>query len=183
MSTSQIQIRLPTPSEQNSPHFITHITNLINSAYASTDSNLYKPNVLRTNTTEVHSWLASNQFYLAFARNEVYPIGTVQIKKVSPSVSDVGILTVRSDARVSGLGRRLMAHAEEVAVKEGSGTVRLEMLVEKETGVHDVKGYLRRWYGSLGYVAMGTVSVEEVVPQIKGNFEEGAEFLVMEKVL
>jgi hypothetical protein len=76
-----------------------------------------------------------------------------------------------------------MAHAEEVAVKEGSGTARLEMLVEKETGVHDVKGYLRRWYGSLGYVAMGTVSVEEVVPQIKGNFEEGAEFLVMEKVL
>jgi GNAT superfamily N-acetyltransferase len=163
---STIQIRLPTPSEQTNQQFIHHVVKLVNEAYAGTESSFYKPGALRTNSVEVHNWLTSGHFYLAF--------------KPDP---EIGILTVIRDARVLGLGRKLMAHAEEVASAEGAKTARLEMLVPILSQGNDLKVYLQRWYGSLGYEAAGRASIADVVPQIADNFEDGSEFLIMEKDL
>ncbi|GAB7324510.1 hypothetical protein MBLNU13_g08420t1 [Cladosporium sp. NU13] len=158
---TQIQIRLPTPTEQTSLPFITHIVHLVNEAYASTESNLYKPGKLRTNATEVQSWLETQTLYLAFTPDSPYPIGSVRTYKIDATVSDVGILTVHRDARALGLGRKLVAHAEMVAIEGGARTARLEM--------------------SLGYEEVGRVSIAEIVPQLVDSFEEEGEFLVMEK--
>lgn len=132
---TQIQIRLPTPTEQNSLPFITHIVHLVNEAYASTESNIYKPGKLRTNATEVQSWLETKTLYLAFTPDSALPIGTVRTYKIDATVSDVGILTVHHDARALGLGRRLVAHAEMVAMRGGARTARLEMLVPNLSGL------------------------------------------------
>ena len=181
--TPLIQIRLPTPSEQSSPIFITHTVNLINSAYASTECNLYKPGKLRTNAAEVQFWLETHTLYLAFTPDSPYPIGTVRTYKIDATVSDVGILTVHRDARALGLGRKLVAHAEMVTVEGGARTARLEMLVPKAEGRGEGGSYLRRWYGSLGYEEVGRVGIAEIVPQLVDCFEEEGEFLVMEKEL
>jgi GNAT superfamily N-acetyltransferase len=180
---STIQIRLPTPSEQTNQQFIHKVVKLINEAYAGTESIFYKQGALRTNNTEVHNWLTSGHFYLAFKTDSNDPIGSVRVHKLDPSVTEMGILTVNRDARALGLGRRLMTHAEKVAAAEGAKTARLEMLVPILPQSDDVKGYLRRWYGSLGYEAVGTASIADVVPQIADNFEDGSEFLIMEKDL
>jgi GNAT superfamily N-acetyltransferase len=180
---STIQIRLPTPSEQTNQQFIHHVVTLVNEAYAGTESSFYRPGALRTNDTEVHNWLISGHFYLAFKPDSNYPIGSVRVHKLDPSVTEIGILTVNRDARAFGLGRKLMAHAEEVASAEGAKTARLEMLVPILSQGDDLKVYLQRWYGSLGYEAAGRASIADVVPQIAGNFEDGSEFLIMEKDL
>lgn len=180
---SNIQIRLPTPSEQTSQPFIQHVAKLINEAYAETDSKLYKPGKLRTNSAEVSNWLASKQFYFAFSPEADHPIGSVRVHKVDSSVTDVGVLTVHKDARSLGLGRRLMSHAEEVAVSQGDKTMRLELLFPKPPQTHEFKGFLRRWYESLGYETVGKASAADVVPHIAGSFEDGSEFLIMEKAL
>lgn len=78
MLQPQIQIRLPTPTEQTSLPFITHIVHLVNEAYASTESNLYKPGKVRTNATEVQSWLQTNTLYLAFTPDSALPISTLR---------------------------------------------------------------------------------------------------------
>jgi ribosomal protein S18 acetylase RimI-like enzyme len=180
---SNIHIRLPTKSEQTDQQFIHHVVKLVNEAYAGTESSFYKPGALRTNNTEVHNWLTSGHYYLAFKPDSNYPIGSVRVHKLDPSVTEIGILTVNRDARALGLGHSLMCHAEEVAIAEGAKTARLEMLVPIVPQSNDVKAYLRRWYGSLGYDAVGRASIVDVVPQIAENFEEGSEFLIMEKDL
>jgi GNAT superfamily N-acetyltransferase len=180
---STIQIRLPTPSEQTSQQFIQHVVKLVNEAYAGTESSFYKPGALRTNNTEVHNWLLSGHFYLAFKPDSNYPIGSVRVHKLDSSVTEIGILTVNRDARALGLGRKLMAHAEEVASAEGAKTAHLEMLVPILPQSDGLKVYLQRWYGSLGYEAAGRASIADVVPQIADNFEDGSEFLIMEKAL
>ena len=179
--TPPIQIRLPTLTEQTSQPFINHIVHLVNEAYASTESNLYKPGKLRTNVPEVQSWLETKTLYLAFTSDSAYPIGSVRTYKIDATVSDVGILTVHRDARALGLGRKLVAHAEMVAVEGGARMARLEMLVPKVSGISEDKSYLNRWYRSLGYEEVGRVSIAETVPQLVDCFEEEGEFLVMEK--
>jgi GNAT superfamily N-acetyltransferase len=180
---STVQIRLPTPPEQKDQQFIQHVVKLVNEAYAGTESTFYKPGALRTNSTEAHNWLTSDHFYLAFKPNSNYPIGSVRVHKLDPSMTEIGILTVNRDARAMGLGRSLMSHAEQVASAEGAKTARLEMLVPILPQSNDLNGYLRRWYGSLGYEAVGRASIVDVVPQIADNFEDGSEFLIMEKDL
>lgn len=182
-TTPPVQIRLPTPTEATSLPFITHIVNLVNEAYASTESSLYKPGKLRTNAAEVQSWLETKTLYLAFTPESAYPIGSVRTYKIDATVSDVGILTVHRDARALGLGRKLVAHAEMVAGEGGARLARLEMLVPKVGSMGEAKSYLNRFYRSLGYEEVGRVSIAEIVPQLVDSFEEEGEFLVMEKVL
>lgn len=180
---SEIQIRLPTPCEQDDPKFIQHVATLINEAYHETESKLYKPGQQRTNTAEVRKWLASGHFYLAFSPKATYPIGSVNVPKIEPGVSDLGVLTVHRDARSLGLGRRLAAHADAVAIADGSRIMRLELLFPKPPQTHEFKSFLRRFYASLGFEVVGRAAIADVVPQIANSFEDGSEFLVMEKSL
>jgi ribosomal protein S18 acetylase RimI-like enzyme len=182
---SDIAIRLPTSAEQRDQVFIRHVTELVNDAYneTETESKLYKPGQLRTNSAEIRDWLASERFHLVFKQDAKFPIGSVRVHKVSSSVSDISVLAVHRDARSLGLGRRLVSHAEAVAVADGAKVVRLELLFPTPPQTNEFKNYLRGWYGNLGYKTVGKASIIEVVPQLADSFEDGAEFLIMEKVL
>ena len=180
---TKLLIRLPTPSEQTSQSFIHHVVKLVNEAYASTESNLYKPGQLRTNDAEVQAWLASRTLHLAFSPDTAYPIGSVRVYKVDARVADIGILTVHRDARALGLGQQLVAHAEAIAVEQGAEIGRLEMLVPSLPQTSEAKSYLNRWYRNLGYEEVGRASIAEIVPQLVESFEEASEFLIMEKAL
>lgn len=174
--SQEIQIRLPTPTESKDPAFIQHLADLINKAYNETELNLYKPVKYRTNPHEIKRLLQASHFHLAFAPNNPLPVGSVHTHAVGPGIWDVGLLSVHSDARSSGLGRRLVGHAEGVAVRNGAATMRLELLVPMPPAKHDFKEYLRRWYEKLGYVQVRKASVEEVVPHLVESFNEGLEF-------
>ena len=64
-----------------------------------------------------------------------YPIGSVRTYKIDATVSDMGILTVHRDARALGLGRKLVAHAERVAIEDGARTARLEDVGSENVGI------------------------------------------------
>jgi GNAT superfamily N-acetyltransferase len=216
----QIQIRLPTPTEYQNHSFIHRTTNLINTAYSAPATTLLKPNKPRTNTTQVQTWLESGTFYLAFAcdpasspsptfsgdyhhdssssqshpsdERKSHPIGTIRLTPLSPTVSEIAILTVNPEFRASGLGRMLIAFAEGVAVKNGVERMRIEVPSPQAsssvgTGVDRQaagrKRYLRHWYEGLGYEFVGRRTLEETVPGLVEAFEGEVEILVMEKVL
>jgi ribosomal protein S18 acetylase RimI-like enzyme len=182
---SDIVIRLPTSTERKDQVFIKHVTELVNDAYneTETESKLYKPGQLRTNDAEISDWLASESFHLVFKRGAKFPIGSVRVHKVSSSVADIGVLAVHRDARSLGLGRRLVSHAEAVAVADGAKVVRLELLFPMPPQTNEFKNHLRGWYESLGYKTVGKASIIEIVPQLVDSLEDNSEFLIMEKVL
>ena len=200
---NQIEIRLPTPTEHQNPAFLHQTTNLINTAYSTPSTTLLKPNKLRTNIKEVQTWLESGNFYLAFdpsssSNNDnpyqpQAPIGTIRLTPLSPTISEIGILTVDTAFRSSGLGRMLIAYAEDLAMKGGVERMRIEVPSPRASSDEsDAQGrvtgsskkkYLRRWYESLGYEFVGKRTLEEAVPGLVEAFEEDVEILVMEKML
>jgi GNAT superfamily N-acetyltransferase len=201
-----IEVRLPTTTECLNPPFLHQTTNLINAAYSAPATTLLKPHRSRTNIKEVRTWLKSGNFYLAFAcdpsssssnNDNPYqpqaPIGTIRLTPLSPTISEIGILTVDPISRSSGLGRILIAHAEDLAMKGGVERMRTEVPSPRASSDEsDAQGrvtgsskkkYLRRWYESLGYEFVGKRTLEECVPGLIEAFEEDVEILVMEKML
>jgi hypothetical protein len=218
---TQIKIRLPTPTEHQNPAFLHQTTKLINTAYSAPATTLLKPNNSRTNTKEVQTWLKSGNFFLAFACNppsspysspssssssssnnsnntpdqqQDHPVGTIRLAPLSPTISEIGILTVDPIFRSSGLGRMLIAYAEGLARKGGAERMRIEVpspMISSSEGAgaqgrvtsSKKKKYLRRWYESLGYEIVGRRPLEECVPGLVESFEEEVEILVLEKIL
>jgi GNAT superfamily N-acetyltransferase len=200
--------RSPPPNNHRMPQppFLHQTTNLINAAYSAPATTLLKPHRSRTNIKEIRTWLESGNFYLAFAcdpsssssnnDNPYQPqasIGTIRLTPLSPSISEIGILTVDTAFRSSGLGRTLIAYAEDLAMKDGVERVRIEVPSPRISSSDEAgaqvrvtsgkKKYLRRWYESLGYELVRKRTLEEAVPGLIEAFEEDVEILVMEKML
>jgi ribosomal protein S18 acetylase RimI-like enzyme len=74
--------------------------------------------------------------------------GCVQVSRVAPDRSALGLLAVRPDAQAGGLGRRLVLAAEAHAV-QAFGARRMEMTVIA------ARGELIAWYERQGYVRTG----------------------------
>lgn len=222
-----IQIRLPTPTETHSPTFVLRTTNLINAAYSAPSTTLLKPSKKRTTTKEVQTWLESGEFHLAFAsschddvginnhqdgqQREGDPVGTIHVHVHTPTppttateqvipISEIGILTVDPSSRSSGLGRALIAYAEDFAVAATAAASSVErqnvktrievpaprLHCESENGKEKKKKrrrYLKSWYEDLGYEVVGRRALGESVPRLASAFEEDVEILVMEKEL
>ncbi|MEH3039944.1 MAG: GNAT family N-acetyltransferase [Sphingomonas paucimobilis] len=74
--------------------------------------------------------------------------GCVEVKSASAGRSALGLLSVRPDGQAKGLGRRLVAAAEDHA-RAHHGASRMEMTVIA------VRGELIAWYERLGYARTG----------------------------
>ncbi|KQN91950.1 GCN5 family acetyltransferase [Sphingomonas sp. Leaf67] len=74
--------------------------------------------------------------------------GCVQVSRIAPGLSALGLLAVRPDVQAVGLGRRLVAAAEDYAAR-AHGAGRIEMTVIA------ARGELIAWYERQGYVRTG----------------------------
>lgn len=75
-------------------------------------------------------------------------VGCVEVKRAGTGRSMLGLLSVRPDRQASGLGRRLVAAAEERA-REHHGATRMEMTVIA------TRAELIAWYERQGYCRTG----------------------------
>lgn len=75
-------------------------------------------------------------------------VGCVEVKRAGRGCSALGLLSVRPDGQAKGLGRRLVAAAEDHA-RAHHGATRMEMTVIS------VRRELIAWYERLGYVRTG----------------------------
>ena len=75
-------------------------------------------------------------------------LACVHVKKLSPAVSSIGLLTVRPALQASGIGRRVLAAAENYA-QDTYGARMFEMIVVAE------REELIAWYERRGYAATG----------------------------
>ncbi len=74
--------------------------------------------------------------------------GCVQVSRIAATLSALGLLAVRPDVQAGGLGRRLVAAAEQHAVR-AHGAARIEMTVIA------ARHELIAWYERQGYVRTG----------------------------
>jgi ribosomal protein S18 acetylase RimI-like enzyme len=114
---------------------------------------------------------------LLIRRDEVGELlGTVWLEPKGNGVWSLGLLTVRPDRQVGGLGKAILADAEEFVGERGGRKIRMTVLNVRET--------LIAWYERRGYALTGET---QPYPEQDGRFgrvlREGLFFVVMEKDL
>jgi predicted GNAT superfamily acetyltransferase len=75
------------------------------------------------------------------------------------------MLVAAPDQRGTGVGRALVAFAEEHSRERGLRAIQLELLVPRAWR-HPSKEFLKAWYGRLGYRPVRTGSIEDNYPHL-----------------
>jgi len=92
--------------------------------------------------------MASPDHALLVAEQDSRIVGTVTVARVGPARAYLGMLSVSPELQAAGLGRRLIAAAEDAA-RTAFGATTMEMTVI------DRRAELIAWYQRRGYVLTG----------------------------
>jgi GNAT superfamily N-acetyltransferase len=92
------------------------------------------------------------------------------------------MLAAASARQGHGIGRRLVAFAEQDRREAGCTVMQLELLVP-QGWEHPTKGMLARWYGRLGYQVVRKGSIENDFPHLAPLLATPCDFLIYHKDL
>jgi GNAT superfamily N-acetyltransferase len=163
---------------------IEKITSLINRVYADGEAGLWLPGAERTSVDEVISIIRGGE--LVIARDDLGGIAgavrAVRLEDEDGEFGEFGMLVADPERRNTGIGRDLVAFAEQWARDEGLTRMQLELLVPREWQ-HPVKEFLREWYTRLGYRLVRTGRLEEGYPHLQPLLATPCDFLIYHKDL
>jgi GNAT superfamily N-acetyltransferase len=125
---------------------------LVNGAYAAGEAGLWRPNTDRIWDEELRALIERRE--LAVARRGGAIVGCVRV-----GAGELGLLAVASAHAGTGVGRALVAFAEETCRARGARAMRLHLLVPR-AGSHPFKRRLDEWYSRLGYRMVGRRAAE-----------------------
>jgi GNAT superfamily N-acetyltransferase len=156
------------------------LTELINRVYADGERGLWIDGAARTDAVEVAAIIRSRE--LVVARVDGVVVGAVRLQVLSDEVGEFGMLVADPDRRGIGIGRDLVAYAEQWAQEQGLAQMQLELLVPR-TWSHPVKEFLRGWYTRIGYQQVRTAQLEEAYPALQPLLATPCDFLIFRKKL
>jgi GNAT superfamily N-acetyltransferase len=156
------------------------LTDLINRVYADGERGLWVDDAKRTDATEVAAIIRSRE--LVVARIDGAVVGAVRVRLLSDAAGEFGMLVADPGRRGIGIGRDLVAYAEEWAREQGLAHMQLELLVPR-TWAHPVKELLRGWYTRIGYQQVRTAQLEEAYPALQPLLATPCDFLIFRKEL
>src|SRR5918993_28634 len=119
---------------------------------------------------------------LAVARVDGRLVGAIRIQRLDADLGEFGMLVASPDHRGSGVGRDLVAFAEDRARQQGLDRMQLELLVPR-MWTHPVKEFLRGWYTRIGYVEVRTEGLAEAYPALQPLLATPCDFVVYHKDL
>jgi GNAT superfamily N-acetyltransferase len=159
---------------------VARIVALVNRVYAEAEKGLWLDGVERTTTEEVAAIVGAGE--LGVARLDGRLVGAVRIQRLGGDLAEFGMLVTDPDHRGLGIGRQLVAFAEDWARNQGCEWMQLELLVPQEW-THPAKEFLRDWYQRLGYLPVRTGRLEEAYPALAPRLATPSDFLIFQKGL
>lgn len=156
------------------------ITNLVNSVYRSSEDGLWIEGALRTNEAEVAAIIQSGE--LATASSEGVIVGAVRIKRLDATTGEFGMLVADPARRSVGIGRELVAFAEDWARQRGLQEMQLEVLTPR-AWTHPSKAFLIGWYERKGYRPSRTGALDEAYPALAPLLATTCDFTIYRKDL
>ena len=130
----------------------------------------------RTDPAALAEAIADPDRTILIASDGDTPAGCVEVKRAGTGRSALGLLAVRPDRQAGGLGRRLVAAAEDHA-RAAHGATRMEMTVIA------VRGELIAWYERQGYVRTGETRPFPMDDPRFGLPRQRLSFVVLERSL
>ena len=160
--------------------FVAEVTELINRVYADAEKGLWQPGTRRTGSAEIAKVVEAGELVAAYLDGEL--VGAVRVQRLASGEGEFGMLVASPAHRGVGIGRELVAFAEEWARGQGLDTMQLELLVPRGW-THPVKELLREWYTRLGYREVRRDPFERAHPALQPHLATPCDFVVYHKPL
>jgi GNAT superfamily N-acetyltransferase len=174
------RVELLAPGAAGDESLVERLATLINEAYAVGEAGLWLDDTARTSPTEVARLVGAGELLVAWSGERVS--GCARVRLLHPGTGEVGFISAAADARGNGVGRALLARAEDEMRARGAATMQLELLVPR-AGVHPEKARLREWYTRRGYRLVRTAPFEEVATHAAADLATACEFEIFQKPL
>jgi GNAT superfamily N-acetyltransferase len=153
-----IAVRLLEARDSHDSQLVDHLTSLVNDVYTAAESGLWRDGAPRTTAAEVAELIRTGQIAVATRDGQI--AGSIRIHDVANDTSEFGMLVATADQRGTGVGRALVAFAEQHSRERGMRAMQLELLLPRAWR-HPSKEFLKAWYGRLGYRPVRTASMED----------------------
>jgi GNAT superfamily N-acetyltransferase len=140
------------------------LAGLINDVYGDAERGLWRDGATRTTATDLAGLIAAGQVAVA-TRPDGRIVGSIHVHRVSDDTTELGTLVAAPDERGTGVGRDLIAFAEDHSRDQGMRAIQLELLVPRDWQ-HPTKEFLRAWYERRGYHLIGTRRMEDAHPHL-----------------
>jgi GNAT superfamily N-acetyltransferase len=175
-----IAVRLLRAADSRDARLVDHVTSLVNHVYATAESGLWRDGAPRTTAAELAELIRAEQIAVATRHGQI--AGSVRLHDVADDLSEFGMLVAAPDHRGTGVGRALVAFAEEHSRERGLRAIQLELLVPRAWR-HPSKEFLKAWYGRLGYRPVRTGSIDDAHPHLAPLLATPCDLDVYEKPL
>lgn len=156
------------------------LADLINEVYQEGEKGLWLDGAERTTPAEVAGLVRAGEIVVARLGGQI--VATVRVQRLDADTGEFGLLAAAPARHGAGLGRRLVAFAEQRCRDQGCRTMQLELLVPRGW-VHPAKDRLAQWYGRLGYRVVRTGSIDEDFPHLAPLLATSCDFLIYHKPL
>jgi GNAT superfamily N-acetyltransferase len=181
MSTNEtIAIRALEAAASRDARLVDHLTALINDVYAVAERGLWHDGATRTTASELAELIRSEQIAVATRHDQI--AGAVRIRDTGHDASEFGMLVAAPEQRSTGVGRALVAFAEQRSRERGRRAMQLELLLPR-TWQHPNKEFLKAWYGRIGYRPIRTGSIDDAYPHLAPMLATPCDLAVYEKPL
>ena len=175
-----VEISIVPAASAGDAAFVAEVADLVNRVYADAEKGLWVAGAERTDVAEMTSVVREGQ--LVVARVDGRLVGAVRVQRLDPDVGEFGMLVAHPDHRGAGIGRDLVAFAEDMARRQGLDRMQLELLVPR-TWTHPVKEFLRGWYTRIGYVEVRTEDFAATHPALRPLLATPCDFVIYHKDL
>jgi GNAT superfamily N-acetyltransferase len=159
---------------------VAELTDIVNRAYVRGEAGLWHAGVPRTTADAVQALVAAG--VLAVARDRGRVVGCVRVARLDDTTAELGLLAVADDAAGSGVGRALVAFAEDLSRRRGFSTMQLQLLVPRMS-MHPFKQRLDGWYRRLGYREVGREDFAERFPEPARDLVAPCDLVIYERPL
>lgn len=175
-----LAVDIEPPTSAADTDLVTAIAGLVNGVYDEAESGLWVAGARRTNPAEIADLIRRGELVTARAGDRV--IGAVRVQRLDDDLAEFGMLAADPERRGHGVGRALVAFAEEWARGRGFREMQLELLVPT-TWSHPSKEFLRRWYTRIGYREVRTSELGELYPDLAPMLATTCDLVVYRKEL
>jgi GNAT superfamily N-acetyltransferase len=160
--------------------FVAELTDLVNRVYAVAEDGLWRDGATRTTRAEMAALIRAGE--IAVARRDGRLAGAVRVQRLAGGEAEFGMLVAAPEERGTGVGRELVAFAEDWARRRGLARMQLELLVPR-TWSHPVKEFLRGWYTRIGYRPVRTDRLDDAYPALVPHLATPCDFVIFHKDL
>jgi GNAT superfamily N-acetyltransferase len=154
---------------------IIELTKLLNEVYLEAEDGLWQPGTARCSEAEMAGFVRSGEMVVARSKGRF--VGCVRLCRLDEERGELGMLAVESDARGTGLGRKLLSWCEEQSRADGCTVMQLELLVPRGFS-HPWKEFLATWYERRGYERERIGRIEDNYPHLAPRLSTVCDFVI-----